>query len=290
MRASRSLFIPVRGLRYHARIWGDAAAPKLFLLHGWMDSSATFQFLVDALREAWYVIAPDWRGYGRSEWTDAPYWFPDYLADLDALLDHFSERQPTRIVGHSMGGNIACLYAGVRPDRVRALATLEGLGLPASDPAQAPARYRKWLDQLRSPPQPGVYADVDALAERLRRDNPRLGEARARFLAANFHRETSSDGVIAEADAWHRVVFPVMYRLEEAKSCWREVVAPVLWVVARESRIVKTIAADRDDYRARLGCFRDLTEVVLDDCGHMMQHDQPETLAKILEDFLRPHR
>ena len=78
--------IEIRGLRYNVRQWGPADAPPVFLLHGWMDASATFQFVVDALRQDWHVIAPDWRGYGASEWLGRPYWFPDYYADLDALL------------------------------------------------------------------------------------------------------------------------------------------------------------------------------------------------------------
>ena len=53
----RSLFIDIRGLSYHVRTWGDPTARKLFLLHGWMDVSASFQFLVDALKGDWYVLA-----------------------------------------------------------------------------------------------------------------------------------------------------------------------------------------------------------------------------------------
>ena len=67
MKASRSEFLDIRGLRYHVRTWGNASAPKLFLLHGWMDVSASFQFVVDELRRDWHVIAPDWRGFGLSE-------------------------------------------------------------------------------------------------------------------------------------------------------------------------------------------------------------------------------
>ena len=95
---SRTEKINIRGLRYNVRHWGDRDAPRLFLLHGWMDSSSTFQFVVDALRQPWHVIAPDWRGYGASQWLSHPYWFPDYYADLDALLDHYS---PTRRHGSS---------------------------------------------------------------------------------------------------------------------------------------------------------------------------------------------
>ena len=67
MKPSRSRFVPIRGLSYHVRTWGDPAARKLFLLHGWMDVSASFQFLVDALADDWHVLAPDWRGFGLSE-------------------------------------------------------------------------------------------------------------------------------------------------------------------------------------------------------------------------------
>src|SRR5690606_37160511 len=87
-RVSESLFFDIRGLRYHVRRWGRPDAPALLMLHGWMDASASFQFLVDALEGDWQVYAPDWRGFGETAWSDAPsYWFPDYLADLDRLLD-----------------------------------------------------------------------------------------------------------------------------------------------------------------------------------------------------------
>ena len=68
MKPSESVFVDIRGLRYHCRTWGDPAHPQLFLLHGWMDVAASFQFLVDAFARDWYVIAPDLRGYGKSAW------------------------------------------------------------------------------------------------------------------------------------------------------------------------------------------------------------------------------
>ena len=66
MEISRSRFVDVRGLRLHLREWGEEGLPRLYLLHGWMDASPSFQFVVDALAHDWHVIAPDWRGFGRS--------------------------------------------------------------------------------------------------------------------------------------------------------------------------------------------------------------------------------
>src|SRR6187551_1330955 len=145
MKPSQSHIHTIRNLRYHVRTWGDLNAPKLFLLHGWMDVSASFQFLVDCLQRAWCVIAPDWRGFGLTEWAHEGYWFPDYYADLEALLDLYQPDSPVFLVGHSMGGNIAATYAGLRPERIAKLATLEGMGLRRSGADAAPDRIVKWL-------------------------------------------------------------------------------------------------------------------------------------------------
>jgi pimeloyl-ACP methyl ester carboxylesterase len=141
-KASQSHILKVRGVRYHVRTWGEDKSPKLVLLHGWMDVSASFQFLVDALQSDWYVIAPDWRGFGLSEWAADGYWFADYIADLDVLLRELAPQEPVNLVGHSMGGNVAGLYAGARPSRIAKLALLEGFGLPRTAPSAAPERYR----------------------------------------------------------------------------------------------------------------------------------------------------
>ena len=119
----------IRGVQYSVTEWGDRSAPLFFYLHGWGDTGSTFQFVVDALSRAWHVVAPDWRGFGHSSVECTSYWFPDYLADLHELLAIYSSDRPARIVGHSMGANIAGLYAGTMPERVQALVNVEGFGL-----------------------------------------------------------------------------------------------------------------------------------------------------------------
>jgi len=184
MKPSESLYFDLRGLRYHVRRWPGNPSQRLVLLHGWMDVSASFQFLVDALAGDWEVLAPDWRGYGLTEWGKSDcYWFPDYLADLDALLDQMHANETVNLVGHSLGGNVACLYAGIRPARIRRLINLEGFGMAPTQADQAPARYLRWLDELREKAGFRPYASYDALAERLRKGNSRLTRARADFLA-----------------------------------------------------------------------------------------------------------
>ncbi len=286
MHESQSHILNVRGLRYHVRSWGDPAHPQLWLLHGWMDVSASFQFLVDALTQPRYVIAPDWRGFGLSEWASGGYWFPDYVADLDVLLRQLAPPGPVDIVGHSMGGNVAGLYAGTRPARVRRLALLEGFGLPRTTPAAAPDRYEKWLDEFADPPGFRAYAGIAEVEDRLMQNNRRLTREQARFLATHWAHRAEDGGYVLVSDPAHKMVNPVLYRLEEALACWRRITAPVLWVWGDGEWMRKWFKSGEDDLAERRAAFRQLTEVKLEDCGHMMHHDQPQALARVLEEFL----
>ena len=286
MKASESLFLDVRGLRYHVRSWGRHGAPKLFLLHGWMDVSASFQFVVDALRGDWHVLAPDWRGYGLTDWagTDA-YWYPDYFADLDRLLAHFQPDEPVNLVGHSMGGNIACVYSGLRPARIRRLVNLEGLVIRDNEPEEAPKRYARWLDQLRVEQAFRDYTSFDELAVRLREKNARLTPERALFLARHWGEQRSDGRVALRSDPAHKRVNPVLYRMAEIAACMRNITAPVLWVVGELTDIAHRLRLSPQELARRKAYIAHLSEATIEGAGHMLHHDQPERLARVMEEF-----
>ena len=288
MKPSESVFADVRGLRYHLRCWGDPRSPKLFLLHGWMDVSASFQFLVDALRGDWRVIAPDWRGYGLSQWSGADsYWFPDYLGDLDVLLPRLSPGEPATLVGHSMGGNVACLYSGVRPEARREARESRGLR-PARERSVAGAGAATPSGSTISPRRRGF--GTTRASRSWRRGCSRAIRA-SRASARCFWREhwgaATPDGRVAlRSDPAHKRVNPVLYRIEEAEACWRRVTAPMLWVEGAESQSLKWLRLDTAAYDARKRCFTTLVERTIPDAGHMLHHDQPERLASAIEEFL----
>jgi pimeloyl-ACP methyl ester carboxylesterase len=295
VKPSDSLTAPIRGLGYHVRTWGDPSAPKVFMLHGWMDVGASFQFLVDALQREWYVVAPDWRGFGRSQWCDDGYWFADYLADLDALLDRFAGDEPARLVGHSLGGNIVMLYAGVRPQRVARVVSLEGFGIPAETPAAAPDKYVRWLDALKDPPVFRPYASLAAVADKLQKNNPRLARERAEFLAGHWAEPRPDGSARLASDPRHKLPFPIVYRMEEVFAIWKRIVAPVLWVAAAESFIPKWLGSHPEGeaatdslagVRARLARVPNGRLVTIEEAGHMLHLDRPDAVAQAIEPFL----
>jgi len=296
---SQSLWVPLRGCRYHVRQWGSPQldAPPLVLAHGWMDVAASWQFMVDAFSEAFVsqrpIIAMDWRGYGLTEGppTDS-YWFPDYLADLDALLDALYPGQTIDLVGHSMGGNVVMMYAGSRPERIRRLVNLEGFGMAATHPGQAPSRMTQWLNEVKA--QRGddnalkPYADATGVAARLMKTNRRLRQDQADWLAQHWARPGPDGQWRILGDSAHKVINPYLFRVEETLAMYQRISAPVLAVQASDDSLSQwwkgryTLA----EFHERLKSVPQLESVIIEDAGHMLHHDQPHALAHILEAFL----
>jgi pimeloyl-ACP methyl ester carboxylesterase len=282
-RGSQRKEFDIRGARYSVTEWGERGAPLFFYLHGWADTGSTFQFVVDALQDDWHVVAPDWRGFGRSTANCAAYWFPDYLADLHELLELYTPRQPARLVGHSMGANVAGLYAGTIPERVEAFVNIEGFGLVESDPADAPGRYRKWIEASQSKPAFSTYPDLGALSKRIAKRHPRMNPAHAGFVAAEWGAEQEDGRVILRADPLHKLPNPILYRRAAAEACWRAITAQVLLVTGGESEIAQHLGVDDG-----VDLPHDQS-VCIPKAGHMPHFDTPVELAAAIESFLRQY-
>lgn len=296
-RSARSAFVPIRHLRYHVRQWGEPrpGAIPWVMVHGWMDVSASFQFVVDALDHDPWIIAPDWRGFGLTETPGQDcYWFPDYLADLDFLLRHFCGDGPVHLIGHSMGGHVAMLYAGVRPERVARLVNLEGFGMPATRAAQAPSRYAQWLDELATQHegQSGLrpYEALQGVAQRLMKTNPRLSADKAEWLAGHWARQGDDQRWRILGEAGHKIVNPQLFRVDEVQAVYARIQAPTLCVVAEHDSLAQWWKEryTLQEFQARVASVSQLRHLQMADCGHMLHHDQPEALARVLTEFLMP--
>ncbi len=274
-----------RGLDHHLLRWGPESDDPVLLLHGYADCAASFQFVADEIAPTLPLVAIDWRGFGLSARAPGGYWFPDYYADLEQFIDALCPRSPARIVGHSMGANVAMIYAGVRPARVRRLVNLEGFGLPDTEPHQAPARLGKWLDQQREAVEYGDYVNVAELAARILRRNPRLTAERATFIANSWSAPRDGGGVRLLADPAHRMVNPYLYHRQEMQACWRQIEAPVLLVIGSESDLLARLGAEGGPGMFR-PLIRDLSIEVVAGAGHMLHHEEPRAVARLIENYL----
>ncbi len=292
---SRSEFVPIRHLRYHVLQWGTPSPDKtpLVMVHGWMDVAASFQFVIDALKNDHWVIAPDWRGFGLTETPNTDnFFFPDYLADLDQLLDHYVGERGVNLLGHSMGGHIATLYAGIRPERIKQLINLEGFGMPATRPTQAPSRLAKWMDELKALHRGEIdlkpYPSLEAVAQRLIKTNPRLGTDKAHWLAQHWARANAQGEWRILGHAAHKVVNAQLFKTDETQAIYERITAPTLCMVADSDSMSQwwKDSYTLDEFKQRIAAVPKLTHAVIQDAGHMLHHDQPKALARLIEEFL----
>jgi pimeloyl-ACP methyl ester carboxylesterase len=282
--------LPLRGLDMQLTRWGPeptVSTPPIFLLHGWQDTGDTFQFMVDLFQHDWPIVALDWRGFGRSEWPQEGYWFSDYFADLEALLDRLSPDAPARLVGHSMGGNIAGLYAGLRPERVRCVASLEGFGLPRTVVDGAPRQLQKWLDQVKSAPSRKEYDSLEQLTAVVQFRYPRFSVPQAAFVAAAWC-EAHEGRVRLLGDPRHRWANPVRYHRDDAEACWRAVKAPMLMLLGEESDYLEKLGEDGKE-----AAFRSIIPHIdiarIAGAGHMLHIEKADLVAPLVERFLSGH-
>ncbi len=121
--------LTANGLAHHVIRWGDRPVDVVFC-HGFLDVGWSFDAVAQELVTAGHGVASfDWRGHGQTEWAGAGgyYHFPDYVLDLEELLPQLSA-EPVHLVGHSMGGSVCAMFAAARPEKVRTLTLIEGIG------------------------------------------------------------------------------------------------------------------------------------------------------------------
>jgi len=283
----RHYTIDVRGLEIHWVEWGERRAEPIILVHGFRDHCRSWDFLVNELRnllpEVW-IVAPDCRGHGDSGWVGRGgyYHFFDYLMDLDTLVNSLGVRS-MMLVGHSMGGTIASLYAGTYPGRVSKLALVEGLGPPGRTFNDAPDRAIRWLDGVRR--LEGVtlreYASLEAGARRLQKTAPRLDDERAMVLARHAMRSTPQGTWLWKFDPLHRTTSPQPFYLEQFAAFLSRVSCPTLVVQGAESA-----QQTRGDTHARSRFLKKPSFVTIQDASHWVQQDNPSALARALAPFL----
>jgi pimeloyl-ACP methyl ester carboxylesterase len=194
---------------------------------------------------------------------------------------------------------VCSIYAGVRPERVRRLVSLDGFGLPASSVSKAPAQYRKWLDAIKASAVLSTYESVAKVADRLQKTNPRLRRDRAEWLAPQWAALHDDGRWHVRADPAHKWPFPATYRLDETIAIWNDIVAPTLWIGASESE-AKVWNGYSDDtvvptsreghavgsFASRLAAFRNIKFTVVKGAGHMLHHDAPELVAALIDQHL----
>jgi pimeloyl-ACP methyl ester carboxylesterase len=291
-----TLRVEANGLEHRVLEWAPAGTPKassatgtVLLIHGFMDAAGTWDRVAPALAlQGFRVLAPDMRGFGGG--PRAPrgsyYHFADYIADVAELIAVVSPDEPVGLVGHSMGGTIATLYAGAFPENVVRLANLEGLGPPNHPFEAGPTRMRTWIKDLRatrSRPESPPLRREDA-RRRLATNHPTVPRDVLDHRLPHLVQEvTDADGsarVVWRYDPLHRTTSPVPFFAKLFAAFASAVTCPVLFVSGGPTGFHP---ADEEE---RLAAFAQLERATLDGAGHMMHWTRPAELGALLDAFM----
>jgi pimeloyl-ACP methyl ester carboxylesterase len=151
--------------------WGASQAPAIVMLHGLRSYAYTWEPVALPLLPDWRTIALDQRGRGRSDWDPEGDYFTDaYVRDLEALVEALSLRRFV-LLGHSMGGANALVYASRNPDRLAGL-IVEDAGPGASATSSGSERIKRELQET-----PPSFANWHEAAEFWRKVRPNISAA-----------------------------------------------------------------------------------------------------------------
>lgn len=274
-----------RGIDIAVHRFGPPAEHVVLLLHGFMDAGGTWDLVARHLVPCGlHLVAPDQRGFGRSDRVGAGgyYHFADYVADVDRLArDLLSEGQRLSVVGHSMGGTVASLFAGARPERVHRLVLMEGVGPPAMTPEVGVDRMRSWLDQAMRPEsdRTRLESEEDALA-RLQFHHRKVPAEVLRSRIPHLSR-TDAGGLSWCYDPQHRRTSPARFDVETFRAFAEQVACPVRFISGGPSGFHPA------DEAQRLKAFPNLVDQVeIADAGHMMHWTRPEACATAIGAFI----
>lgn len=276
----------INGLKIHVRHWSRVDKPKLLLLHGWMDASASFQFVVDALADDWDIYAMDWRGMGESEAiSDGYYERAMMLSDLDKLVKIISPTEPLAILGHSLGGMLLSIYAGTRPEKVSACIIVEGFGMSDENETQQIDRMHHFFEALSKQDYFSRPKNKDNYIKKLRLDNPLLSMDKALYLA-EFLLKKQQDDLTLSANMRHRISQPYPFNLNFFKKFWHNIKCPLLWVQGGFLAHNQYLNGIKDSLEKRYQEMGEPERIIIDNSGHMIHWEQPQILADVIQSFL----
>ena len=274
-------------LRLHYVDWGNEGAPPMLLVHGGRDHCRNWDWVAEALRDEYHIIAPDLRGHGDSQWLlGGTYEHADYVYDIAQLL-HQRHHTPVTIIGHSLGGAISLMYSGLYPETVTKLVSIEGMGPPPqmieklfNQPVEM--RVDAWIKDLRQIAGriPRRYKTLEDAYERMQTENPHLTEAQARHLT--IHGSTQNeDGTFSwKFDNYVRAMPPVTLPQREQYALYSRITCPTLLFRGTESWAADPATDGRVDY------FQDVRVANVEGAGHWVHHDQLDEFVAITRSFL----
>jgi pimeloyl-ACP methyl ester carboxylesterase len=274
-------------LRLHYVDWGNPGAPPLLLVHGGRDHCRNWDWVAAALRHRWHILAPDLRGHGDSQWSlSSNYTMASYVYDLAQLI-HQQELAPVTIIAHSLGGMIALRYAGIYPENVKSLISIEGLGVSPRRLGERAKRgiaerMQSWITEQRALAGrlPRRYASIEDALQRMQEANRHLSPEQARHLTTHGVNQNEDGTYSWKFDNYVRANPPYEMTTADKEALWERITCPTLLLYGKESW------ASNPLQDGRIRHFHSARVVSIENAGHWVHHDRLDEFLDLVGRFL----
>jgi pimeloyl-ACP methyl ester carboxylesterase len=276
-------------LRLHYADWGNTTAPHMLMVHGIRDHCHTWDWVAQRLRDRFHIVAPDLRGHGDSAWAyGSGYGNLDYVYDIAQLVRQ-ARLEPVTLVAHSLGGTIACLYAGIRPEQVARMIIVEGVGhgfFRRFGAAPVHERLAGWIDAVwkLSAREPRRYQSLEETYERMHKANPHLSPEQAHHLTVHGSNQNEDGTYSWKFDNYTHARLPYDIPPGDVEALWQRIKCPVLFVNSKQG------FPGRIGQDGSLSHFVNGRVVDIDNAGHWTHHDQLDAFMAEVDAFLNETR
>ena len=260
--------------------WPSGSGPNVLCLHGWLDNAASFSPMSPWMTEL-NLVAIDLPGHGFSDHRPegARYYFTEYLWDLDKALDSLGWSS-CHLVGHSLGGAVAALYACADSERVRSLVLLDVLGPMTAAADETAQRLRRSLASVRSGPRRvKTYSSLDDMVK-LRMSNSNMSESASRLICDRSVRQVEG-GFKWRNDPFLHWVSPYLMTDDQVLDCFEQLQLPVYLITAEPA----TIYAGYHGAKKRLPVMKNLRHETHPG-NHHFHMDSAQDIGKNIQLFI----
>lgn len=262
---------------FNYSILGTNESQRVVFVHGLMAFSANWRRIASRLQSEYQCLIYDQRGHGRSFKPATGYSPEDFAQDLNKITDELGWSS-FHLVGHSMGGRNAMVFADLYPQKVRTL-TIEDTS-PEFD-AHSAEYYQNMLNWIPTP-----FASKEAYKEFFTQNFEKNFKSRepiqvlSTFLQANL--EEKEDGLYD----WRFSKQAVIETVKEGhtRDRWREVQnfkMPVLLFRGESSHILKS-----ETFEKMKQSNTNITGMEIKQAGHWIHFEKYEEFTSILREFL----
>lgn len=278
MTARRDYPLAIGGLTLYVTEWGEPSARPILMLHGIRGYAETFAGVAEVLQPHYRVIAYDQRGRGRSDWDPARNYYTDtYVSDIEEVrralgLERFD------LLGHSMGGINALVYAASFPQRVERL-VIEDAGPRAFEDSDGARRIRRELATT-----PASFPDWESAAAFMRALRPTVTEAAREERLRSMLKPAADQGFewrYDHAGIASTRLNPVPGRSPDLPGAVSRIQCPTLVLRGgRSDYLQPDMAEAMCQSNARIRWHE------IADAGHYVHDDQPQAFADQVRTFL----